>query len=86
MDKEHKHLFFYGNYCGSCYKIKPLIKEFEQTTKIYWIEDTSENQSLMEGLNIEYLPSMVVADKNNNIIELLSGGKAVENYIKQKIN
>ena len=81
----NKHLFFYGTYCGSCRKIKPLIKAFEQINKVYWVEDTNENQTLLEGLNIEYLPSMVVTDKDNNIIELVSGGQAIENYIKQKI-
>ena len=77
-----KHfIFFYGNHCGACQQIKPLIKRFEKTNNVIWMEDNEENSDIFDKLDIEFLPTMIIVGENEEILEKLSGGRSIEEYI-----
>jgi thiol-disulfide isomerase/thioredoxin len=55
--------FFYNDECGKCAKLKPLINEFSETLNIKMV-NTYEEELITESYDIEWVPTLVIEDKN----------------------
>lgn len=75
------YIFFYSNHCGACQQLKPLVKRFEKTNNVIWMEDNDDNSNILDKLDIEFLPTLIVVGENEEMLERISGGRDIEFYI-----
>ena len=55
--------FFYTDECIKCATLKPIISEFKNKLGIKMV-NTYENELITESFNIEWVPTLVIEDKN----------------------
>lgn len=55
--------FFYTDECGKCINLKPIISEFKNKLGIKMV-NTYEDELITESFNIEWVPTLVIEDKN----------------------
>lgn len=75
---------FTASWCGPCRLIAPIFKELSEEVKgVTFIKvDTDDNKELTQEYGIRTIPTVVLLDKDNNVLETLLGAKSKENFLK----
>ena len=75
---------FTASWCGPCRLIDPTFKELSEEVKgVTFIKvDTDDNKDLTQEYGIRAIPTVVLLDKDNNVLETLLGAKSKENFLK----
>ena len=74
--------FFYNYECGKCVELKPIMTEFNKHTNIKMV-NTYEEDLITESFNIEWVPTLVIEDKNGK--HLFEGADEVKDVLKKLV-
>lgn len=74
--------FFYNDECGKCTELKPLVTEFNKHLGIKMV-NTYEEDLITESYNIEWVPTLVIEDKNGK--HLFEGVDDVKDVLKKLV-
>ena len=74
--------FFYNDECGKCAEIKPIVTEFSKHIGIKMV-DTYKDDLLTESYNVEWVPTLVIEDKNGK--HLFEGIDEVKDVLKKLV-
>ena len=74
--------FFYNDECGKCAEIKPIVTEFSKHMGIKMV-DTYKDDLLTESYNVEWVPTLVIEDKNGK--HLFEGIDEVKDVLKKLV-
>ena len=74
--------FFYNDECGKCAKIKPIVTEFSKHVGIKMV-NTYEDELITESYNVEWVPTLVIEDKNGK--HLFEGVDEVKDVLKKLV-
>lgn len=80
-----RYYFFYGEHCGACKEVKPLIDKFSLSNDVCPLEDNEQNREAYELFNIEYLPTLILISEDFPTGKKFEGKKQVTNYLTNKI-
>ena len=75
-------LYFYSPNCSQCREVTELLKTLDNKSNIRYI-DGDKNTEISRKYNIEFYPTVIVLDNQNNILEDFSGAKKIINYVKK---
>ena len=74
--------FFYNDECCKCVELKPIMTEFSKHTNIKMV-NTYEEDLITESFNIEWVPTLVIEDKNGK--HLFEGADEVKDVLKKLV-
>ena len=80
-----QYYFFYGEHCGACKEIKPLINKFSLSNDVRYLEDNGQNEEIYDSFNIQYLPTLILASEDFSTYSKFEGEKQIKNYLINKI-
>jgi thiol-disulfide isomerase/thioredoxin len=72
--------YFYGQGCGVCRSIQPLIDEVKEPLNLK-IVNTYEDTLLTEQYDIEYIPALVIEDENG--VHHFEGAYEIKKVLKK---
>lgn len=74
--------FFYNDECSKCAELKPIVTEFNKHLGIKMV-NTYEEDLITESYNIEWVPTLVIEDKNGK--HLFEGVDDVKDVLKKLV-
>ena len=74
--------FFYNDECGKCAELKPIVTEFSKHVGIKMV-NTYEEDLITKLYNIEWVPTLVIEDKNGK--HLFEGVDEVKDVLKKLV-
>jgi thiol-disulfide isomerase/thioredoxin len=72
--------YFYGQGCGVCRSIQPLIDEVKEPLNLK-IVNTYEDTLLTEQYDIEYIPALIIEDENG--VHHFEGAYEIKKVLKK---
>ena len=75
-------LYFYSPNCIQCKEATESLKTLDNKFNVRCI-DGDKNSEICRKYNIEFYPTVVVLDNENNKLEQFSGAKKIINYVKK---
>uniref|UniRef100_A0A6C0BUZ6 Thioredoxin domain-containing protein n=1 Tax=viral metagenome TaxID=1070528 RepID=A0A6C0BUZ6_9ZZZZ len=77
-DKNCLKLFYFtASWCGPCKRIKPLIEKLseglDESKIIFYQVDIESNETLSNQYNIRSVPTFLLFDSNNSLLDNCSG-------------
>mgnify|MGYP001170914203 CR=1 FL=1 len=77
-DKNCLKLFYFtASWCGPCKRIKPLIEKLseglDESKIIFYQVDIESNETLSNQYNIRSVPTFLLLDANNSLLDSCSG-------------
>ena len=74
--------FFYTDECGKCAELKPIMSEFNRHLGVKMI-NTYEEELITESYNIQWVPTLVIEDKNGK--HLFEGVDEIKEVLRKLI-
>jgi hypothetical protein len=74
--------FFYTDECGKCAELKPIMSEFNKHLGVKII-NTYEEELITESYNIQWVPTLVIEDKNGK--HLFEGVDEIKEVLRKLI-
>ena len=74
--------FFYTDECGKCVELKPIMSEFNKHLGVKMI-NTYEEELITESYNIQWVPTLVIEDKNGK--HLFEGVDEIKEVLRKLI-
>jgi len=75
--KCYKLFYFTASWCGPCKRIKPLIEKLsiglDESNIIFYEIDIDSNDELSEKYNIKSVPSFLLLNDKNELLDSCSG-------------
>ena len=74
--------FFYNDECVKCAELKPIVTEFSKHLGVKMV-NTYEEDLITESYDIEWVPTLVIEDKNGK--HLFEGVDEVKDVLKKLV-
>ena len=75
-------LYFYSPNCVQCREATESLKILDNKFNVRYING-DKNPEISRKYNIEFYPTVIVLDNENNKLEHFSGVKKIINYVKK---